>query len=108
MCPVSPLVIKAFTLLLMDLYEDLEKADFLAQQPDDWSDEEIETARKLIPDLVVVIRGLLIEHKAQADATCRMCRVAWPCPVTTTIHALLKDPQNEFMALFERTRPESS
>lgn len=108
MCTVSPLVVEAFTLLRLDLYEDLDKAEFLAQQRGGWSDEDIDKARTLIPDLVVVIRGLLIEHKAQADAACRICRSAWPCPVVTTIHALLKDPQDQFAALISRTRRESA
>ncbi|MGQ0778915.1 MAG: hypothetical protein ACT4NY_31645 [Pseudonocardiales bacterium] len=56
----------------------------------------------------MVIRGLLVEHKAHADAACRICRQAWPCPVMTTIHALLKDPQGQYIELINRTRQESA
>jgi hypothetical protein len=62
----------------------------------------MDTARKLIPDLVVVIRGMLIEHEPQPSGGCRVCSAAWPCPVVTRIHALVKDPGREFVALLRR------
>lgn len=33
---------------------------------------------------------------------CRTCPSAWPCPVVTTIHGLVKDPQRQFVALVTR------
>ena len=58
--------------------------------------------RDLIPDLVVVIRGLLIEHEGTSVGDCRTCHAAWPCPVVTTIYALVKDPDREFVAILNR------
>jgi len=53
---------------------------------------------------VLVIRRLLGEHKLQPSVDCRTCTSAWPCPVVTTIHAILKDPQRQFVALVLRAR----
>ena len=65
---------------------------------------KIQIRRALIPDLVVVIRGLLVEHAVQPSGECRICSSAWPCPVVTTIHAFVKDPQHQFVALVLRAR----
>jgi len=56
----------------------------------------------LIPDLVAVIRGLLLEHGVQASGDCRTCTSVWPCPVVTTIHGLVKDPERQFVSLVLR------
>ncbi|MGH3687500.1 MAG: hypothetical protein ACRDRU_25690 [Pseudonocardiaceae bacterium] len=94
----------AFRLLLADLHDHLCEAECLASLPGRWSDEDIDSVRKLIPDLLLMIRGLLIEHKMTPNGTCRTCPSAWPCPVVTTIHALVKDPDREFTAILHRTR----
>lgn len=64
--------------------------------------KDIDTARALIPDLVIVIRGLLADHQARPDGECRTCTIAWPCPVVTLIHGLIKDPDSQFVALLRR------
>lgn len=102
MDPISPALADAFGLLRTDLYWHLDEAESLASQAADWSDEDIDTARKLIPDLVIVIRGLVMEHQAQPSGDCRICPSTWPCPVVTSIHALVKDPEREFVALARR------
>jgi len=100
---ISPVVADAFRLLLMDLHGHLDEAEFLAEKNGEWSDQDSDTARKLIPDLVIVIRGLLVEHRAQAGGHCRICTsVAWPCAVVTTIHGLVKDPHRQFVSLLRR------
>jgi hypothetical protein len=99
---ISPLVADAFSLLRTDLYNHLGEAEFLASKALEWSWEDIDAARKLIPDLVVVIRGLLLEHQMMTSGDCRICTSAWPCSVVTTIHALVKDPDREFVALVRR------
>lgn len=96
---ISPVVVDAFQLLCSDLYEHLEKAESLANKDKGWYREDVDTARKLIPDLVHVIRGLLYEHRVTSGGDCRICSSAWPCPVVTTIHGLIKDPDREFVAL---------
>ncbi len=104
MSTLSPALADAGHLLHDDLYVHLDEADYLAEQDDEWSAADIQTARKLIGDLVLVIRGLLIEHRPQSSGDCRICTSAWPCPVVTTIHAFVKDPQHQFISLVRRAR----
>ncbi len=104
MSTFSPALADAFDLLRDNLYVHLHEADYLADQDDEWSADDMQTARKLIGDLVLVIRGLLIEHELQTSGDCRTCTSAWPCPVVTTIHAFLKDPQRQFVTLVLRAR----
>jgi hypothetical protein len=96
--PLSPASADAFYLLRDDLYAHLDGADCLATQDNDWSSDEMQAARGLIGDLVLVIRGLLIEHKVQPSGDCRICTSVWPCPVVVTIHAIVKDPERQFVA----------
>ncbi|MGH3719755.1 MAG: hypothetical protein ACRDRI_13150 [Pseudonocardiaceae bacterium] len=104
----SPVVTDAFRLLCRDLYEHLEEAECLASKFTEWCDEDVATARKLIPDLITVIRGLVLEHQTTPSGNCRTCPSAWPCPVVTTIHALVKDPDREFVALVHRANDVAS
>lgn len=102
MSTTPSLATDASRLLHRDLYGHLDEADFLALKFEQWNQQDVDSARKLIPDLVVVIRGLLIEHEAKPDGDCRICPSAWPCPVVTMIHALVRDPDREFVALLRR------
>lgn len=102
----APLLTDAFRLLLMDLYEHLGEAELLATKTDEWSEEDIESARRLIPDLILLFRGLLIEHERTPSGDCRTCPSGWPCPVVRTIHALVKDPDREFVAILTRANDE--
>ncbi|MGQ0715935.1 MAG: hypothetical protein ACT4NP_01240 [Pseudonocardiales bacterium] len=102
----SPALAEASHLLHEDLYNHLHEAEYLAEQDGEWSTDDRETARKLIGDLVLVIRGLVGEHRLQSSGNCQTCPSAWPCPVVTTIHALVKDPQRQFVALVLRARDE--
>jgi hypothetical protein len=106
MDPISPARTDAFDLLCTDLDHHLSETESLASKANEWSWDDIDVARKLIPDPVVVIRGLLIEHGAQPSGECRVCSSAWPCPVVTTIHALVKDPDRQFVALVRRANDE--
>ncbi len=101
----APILTDAFHLLHTNLYAHLDAAEILAGI-DTWSPHEVDTAHELIPDLVVVIRGLLIEHEAGLDDDCRTCRSKWPCPVVTTIHALVKDPDGKFVAILSAINDE--
>ncbi|MGH3937005.1 MAG: hypothetical protein ACRDS1_18815 [Pseudonocardiaceae bacterium] len=100
----SPLIADALGLLSHDLYLHLDEADSLATQNAEWSPDDMTRARELICDLVIVIRGLLIEHERQTCGDCRICAAAWPCPVVMTIHAFVKDPHRQFVALVMRAR----
>ena len=99
---ISPVHADAFRLLLTDLHDHLCEAEHLASMAEEWSDDDTDSVRRLIPDLLVMIRGLLIEHKATPHGNCRTCPSPWPCPVVTTIHALVKDPDREFGAILRR------
>lgn len=99
---ISPVHADAFRLLLTSLQEHLCEAENLASKIDEWSDEEADSVRRLIPDLLVALRGLLIEHKVTPTGDCRTCPSPWPCPVVITIHALVKDPDREFAAILQR------
>jgi hypothetical protein len=102
--PASALT-DARRLLHDDLYCHLHEAEYLAEQDGEWSAEDQATARKLIGDLVLALRGLLIEHRPQQlSDECRVCTSVWPCPVVTTIHGFVKDPQSQFVALLQRAR----
>jgi hypothetical protein len=101
---ISPVLVDAFHLLRSDLYEHLEEAEALANKDEAWDREDVETARKLILDLVLVIRGLVYEHRVTPGGDCRICSSAWPCLVVTMIHELIKDPDREFVALVNRVR----
>ncbi|MGH3702708.1 MAG: hypothetical protein ACRDRU_23420 [Pseudonocardiaceae bacterium] len=95
---------EACCLLHDDLYRHLYEAEYLAEQDGEWSTDDLATARQLIGDLVLILRGLLIEHRARDSGDCQICTVSWPCPVVTTIHAVVKDPQRQFAALVMRAR----
>ncbi|MGH3693936.1 MAG: hypothetical protein ACRDRX_08120 [Pseudonocardiaceae bacterium] len=99
---ISPAVADAYALLRSDLYGHLDQADELADKLTEWHRDDVDAARKLIPDLVMVIRGLLLEHQPQPSGTCQICGSPWPCPVVTTIHALVKDPEREIVAVVRR------
>jgi hypothetical protein len=98
----TPAVADAFGLLQMDLYHHLDEAEFLALKFQEWTEEDADAARKLIPDLVIVIRGLLLDHQVRPSGNCRTCTSVWPCPVVALIHGLLKDPQRQYVALARR------
>lgn len=100
----SPLLAEALDLLSDDLLVHLDEADLLATQHAEWSEQDMNSARKVIVDLVLTIRGMLIEHERQNNGDCQICTSAWPCPVVTTIHSFLKDPHREFVALTRRAR----
>lgn len=102
MSTLSPVLADAFALLRQDICAHLDEADSLAMQDADWSAEDMDTARELIGDLVLGIRGLMIEHELQSGGDCRICASVWPCPVTTTIHGFVKDPEGQFVVLARR------
>jgi hypothetical protein len=99
---LSPAVADAFGLLRMDLYRHLDEAEFLALKYQEWTEDDAENARALIPDLVFVIRGLLINHKVRPDGDCQTCASVWPCPVVTLIHGMVKDPERQYVALIRQ------
>ncbi|MGH3831212.1 MAG: hypothetical protein ACRDRS_12325 [Pseudonocardiaceae bacterium] len=100
----TPLLADALGLLRNDLCVHLDEAEYLADEDREWSEEDMDQARRLIRDLVLALRGLLIEHRRQPRGECKVCSVAWPCPVVTSVHDVVKDPEREFVAIVRRSR----
>jgi hypothetical protein len=94
----------ALDLLDEDLLAHLDQADELAKQANEWSAQDMDSARQVIIDLTLMIRGLLSEHERQPNGNCRTCTTPWPCAVTTTIHGFLKDPNRQFVTILYRAR----
>jgi hypothetical protein len=98
----------AVGLIRYDLYGYLDEAEFLAEKRGEWSEQDAKSARTLIPDLITVIRGLVVVHGQPADPStpmCGTCGTAWPCPALSTIHRLVKDPDREFVKIFRAQQP---
>ena len=103
MSALSPVMADAFALLREDICAHLDEADALALQDADWSADDMDKARELIGNLVLGIRGLMIEHELQSSGECRTCASSWPCSVMATIHSFVKDPEGQFVTLANRT-----
>lgn len=100
---ITPALADAFLLLRQDLYAYLEEAEYLVDSLVEGADESVESACRLIPDLTTVIRGVLVEHTPdESTGQCPTCAQVWPCSSVRTIHALVKDPEREFINLVER------
>jgi hypothetical protein len=99
---LSPVTADAVRLLYRDLYRHLDEAEFLATTCQEWTEADVATARELIPDLVILIRELLIDHEMAPGGDCRTCASVWPCPVVALIHGLVKDQHRQFVALVRR------
>jgi hypothetical protein len=99
---LAPAVADAFALLQEDLYRRLDEAESSALSYQDWEDDDIDAARELIPELVIVIRGLVLDHQVRPGGGCRVCASEWPCSVVSLIHGLLKDPDHEYPELARR------
>lgn len=102
MDPISPLVSEAYRLLQSDLYRHLDEVEFVAGQCDDWSEDDAWAAHELMEDLVIVVRTLVVEHRAGESGGCDTCASAWPCPVLATIHRTVKDPEHHFVELVRK------
>ncbi|GAB3468574.1 hypothetical protein [Actinophytocola sediminis] len=95
MTAISPVLDQAYCLLRTDIYRQLDEIEYLVQF-DDWNDEQHELVRKVIPDLTTVIRGLIAEHESSTLGQCKKCGTTWPCMMTESIYALVKDPVRVF------------
>lgn len=98
MTTISPVIADAFRLLRADLRHDLDQAELLAVSWE-WDEHDVGTARELICELVHIIQQLLLDHLVQTDGNCQVCLSVWPCPVVTTIHAFVRDPDRQLATL---------
>lgn len=95
---------EAHRLLRNDLYMHLEEAEYLAEF-DGWTMKQQRTARAVIPNLVTVIRGIVVMHDGP-KGRCPTCDTTWPCQNFETIHRLIKNPDGEFVKLMEEAKQE--
>lgn len=101
--PISPTLSAAYHLLRTEIYRHLDEAEYLAQF-DTWDAMEQELARKVIPDLATVIRGMVAQHESTDDTgRCKVCGIPWPCSVTETVHALVTDQERTFRKILGYT-----
>jgi hypothetical protein len=96
---------EAHRLLRNDLYMHLEEAEYLAEY-DTWSTKQQRSARAVIPNLVTVIRGMVVLHDGPSGR-CPTCGTAWPCQNFEAIHRLVKNPDGEFVKLVDARRQRS-
>jgi hypothetical protein len=99
---ISPAMAAAFRLLRTELYTHLDEAEFLALKYETWDTGDVEAARKVIADLVTVIRSLLAQHENTEntpESSCRCCGDRWPCPSVQVLHQMITDPEREFVRL---------
>ncbi len=101
---ISPAVADAYHLLQTDLFRHLDEAEYVADTGYPWTDQDLDATRKLVFDLVFVVRGLLSRHQIQPSGGCPICASSWPCSVITAIHGLLNDPKRQFVPLVDRAR----
>jgi hypothetical protein len=99
---ISPAVADAHRLLRQDLYGYLDEAEYLSTKLDGWTPEDARSARDLIPDLTMIVRGVLLDHRESTDGVCLACDSAWPCASVSTVHGLIKDPNREFVKIARR------
>ena len=64
------------------------------------------SSRTLIPDLVAVIWGLLLEHGVQASGDCRTCTSVWPCPRATSRSLVVLDSSRSVTGCGMSSAPE--
>ncbi|GAA1988968.1 hypothetical protein [Amycolatopsis minnesotensis] len=100
MTTLSPAVAEAYKLLRMQIYELIDSAEFLALK-DVWSEDDHESLRQLIPDLLQVIRAVWHRHEPNWTGTCRFCLREWPCATARLIHREVIDPENYFIRIHE-------
>lgn len=105
MVTISTALTHAFRLLRNDLYVHIDEAEQLAMMDADWSDDDTESARKLILDLIEVIRTTIAQHEENNRGGCRFCRSPrWPCPTVESVHSVLRSPEREFVRLVNAAR----
>jgi hypothetical protein len=102
---LSPVIADAHHLLRQNLYRHLDEAEALVSGNDYWDDDNIESARKLIGDLITVVRGVVALHDRPHGNRCATCDMQWPCQALETIHRLVKDPDKEFVRILHRVNP---
>jgi hypothetical protein len=100
---IPPALAEAYALLRADIYRFLDETEFLAQL-EPWDEKELKLIRRTIPDLTTIIRGLVTEHESSYAGKCLVCDVTYPCQVTQSIRALIKDPQRVFWRILDHVR----
>src|SRR5262245_12013767 len=97
---MSHVLDEAYELLRADLCTYLDETEYVSEFVQ-WSDNEKELVRRSIRDLVTVIRALVVEHEHDPAGNCKKCATPWPCPVTESIHRLIKAPTQVFNEILD-------
>ncbi|MGH3620641.1 MAG: hypothetical protein ACRDQ5_02475 [Sciscionella sp.] len=89
-----------------ELFEYVENAEDYGEDNNDWSDEQIDTARDLIGELAMILRRTFAPHKADNRGSCTTCATPWPCPIIRVVHELVTNPDTQIyqITLAERDR----
>ncbi|SFB14237.1 hypothetical protein SAMN05216266_105188 [Amycolatopsis marina] len=99
---ISPALAHAFALLRNDLYTYLDVTEALATDNAVWRPEDVRSARRVIGDLVEVIRSVVAQHCEDAAGGCRFCHsMYWPCSTIEAVYRVLRDPDREFVRLVQ-------
>lgn len=96
---LTPAIADAYALLRDNVYQHLDDAELLAMRDEDWNPADLESARRLLADLLQVIRVLWHKHEPSWHGNRRCCLRPWPCSTAQSIHHELKDPGREFVRL---------
>ncbi len=96
--------VDANRLLHIDLYDYLDEAEGLASKYMTWGADDIDHARSMIPELVLIVRGMVVKHESDDGGQCAACAVPWPCDIVGTVHRLVTDPLSSFTAILRDAR----
>lgn len=99
---LQPAVADAFRLLRQNITGYLDEAEYLATRLGEWTPKDVLIARRLVPDLTTIVRGIVLDHRETAVGTCPTCNTRWPCSAIRTIHGLVTDPTHEFVKIARR------
>jgi hypothetical protein len=100
----NPALAFAFGQLRESMYGCIDNIEYLlAEYPDE---VVLSLARNEIPRLISAIRGVVAEHRPDADGRCAGCGFRrtetgyqleiWPCRAINAVHVYLKDPERVF------------
>lgn len=101
---LNPAQSDAYNLLRQKMLTCLECVDD-AVTPENHYDNEVvlAVAHNEIPRLIIALRGVVKDHKADANGRCQSCGyrkigdsfepTLWPCPVVNSVHAYVREPE---------------
>jgi hypothetical protein len=98
---ISPVVIEAYKRQTISINRYFDDTEYLADL-DNWSEDEVDSLRKVIGEMSLIIRGMLIGHESAETGRCRLCDIPWPCTITEQVYASVKDPEKVFYTILKQ------